>query len=133
MGLSLSIQERASLASKPPCVNRDRFYQISTKGEVIYLPNYTSNIALLVSSSKTNRLISGFIERLQCQIPSDSRIKLVISEENKEFTGYLSIISGHLNFKIEFVENQMTDVLTLLTAKTKIQIKNWLKERLVAS
>jgi hypothetical protein len=90
--------------------------------------------ALIVSQSLKGH-IATFMEGIQCRMPSDSFIKLVLAPagEKKLIRGLLSVRSENLNFEVECNDNEILGILCGLRLLSQSEVKVWHSERVFAS
>ena len=96
----------------------------------MYLPNCLLKFEGLMVTRESRRLIGGMLERLQCNVPSDSFIKLTIIKGESGASGVLKISSSDMNLNLVHKATDSLSVARFLAAKMNRKIVLWHKGRI---
>jgi len=96
------------------------------------LPFCITNIDKLVITSEKRMKLLDFLSTIQCKIPQRSSIKLLIDQNESGYYVELNIKSVLLNFKIECIEDCISDVVSTLHRLSEVEISDWHQNRIFA-
>lgn len=91
----------------------------------MYLPNCKVIFEGLQVAIEKRNIIDNMMESLQCRVPYDARMKLLIRKTETAVTGQLSICSGPLNFSFAHNAFDSLAVMKRLSEDMNDEIQAW--------